>query len=175
MQGGTVAVQGLTEFRKACAQLADDNDGSYDRRFIVANQRIAKLVIDAATANAAALNRKQATNVARTMRGTRTKTAAAVRLGGLPYTFGAEFGAKYIQRTVKSPFGGTREVVGWKQFLPWRGNQWAKGEVQGPPGYFLYPAIRDNTEEIVETYAAEMGALMDELTRAMESAAPEEL
>lgn len=66
-------------------------------------------------------------------------TGAGVSLGSAAYPFaaGAEFG------------GGNRPTT--QQFRPWRGNG-------SGAGYFIYPAIRDNSEHIADEY---LGAVTD--------------
>lgn len=92
------------------------------------NADLAAQVIDRARANAGSpLERKAADQLKP------AKSAAAVRVsmdGG--YVLGAEFGAKR-----------------WPQFKPWKGNG-----VEA--GYFLFPAVRDMREEIVNAYADEI-------------------
>ena len=56
---------------------------------------------------------------------------------------GAEFGSGRNKLRMLPNEGGDR--LGWNQFKPWRGSG------QGA-GYFLYPAIRDTTPEIVDMY-----------------------
>jgi hypothetical protein len=80
--------------------------------------------------------------------GTRQAARAQVTGGGAnaPYFGGAEFGSQRGQRRT-GPSG--RRFLGHNQFDPWRGNG-------SSAGYFLYPAIRDNTERIIELYGDEM-------------------
>lgn len=73
----------------------------------------------------------------RTISASGTQRRAAIRLNASRYpdAFGQEFGSKR-----------------YRQFLPWRGNQWnADGPTSGP-GYVVHPTIRAERETIRETY-----------------------
>jgi hypothetical protein len=89
-----------------------------------------------ATARARTSSRLES-RAADTLRPGSTSTGAAVMFGrGFAGSFGAEFGAHRGKRRVSS--GRATYVEGWNQFRPWRGG--------GPTaGYFLWPAIRDET------------------------------
>lgn len=45
-----------------------------------------------------------------------------------------------------------REIRGWNQFRPWRGNR-------AGAGYWLYPTIRAHTDEIVDMYATDVARI----------------
>jgi hypothetical protein len=98
------------------------------------NVRVAEHVITAARSRASTRLERKA---AGTLLAAQSGVAARIRLGGerAPYAAGAEFGAKQFP-----------------QFEPWRGN----GDTAG---YFLYPAIRGETEAIIEMYGEEIDGL----------------
>ena len=63
-----------------------------------------------------------------------------------------EAGARQVQLKRRSG-GGVYVVRGWNQFRPWRGNG-------ARAGYWLYPTIRDNIENIGEMYQDELEKIM---------------
>jgi hypothetical protein len=132
----TLKVAGLTELRKELKKL-DLVDDLKD-----ANLDVAQVVVTAAQAKAAGQGPMQRTAAA-TLKPSRQAARAAVTGGSnsLPFFAGAEFGAG--QDVPRNTARGT--VMGWNQFDVWRGS----GD---GAGYFLYPAIRDKTDEIVEMY-----------------------
>lgn len=145
LKSKTVAVEGLDELRKELRRLDDPGliDGLKD-----ANFEVAELVTRAAQAGASTRLERAA---ARSLKPSRQAARAQVTGGGAaaPFFGGAEFGAARGQTRQRA--SGTYK--GFDQFQPWRGNGMAAG-------YFLYPAIRDKTPEIVELY----GDAMDKLT-----------
>lgn len=143
-----IDVRGMDEFRRALKQL--DSQAEIEDQLKDVNKDVADLVVQKARARAfTPLQRK----AAESLKAARQLRRAAVSGGGARYPFfgGAEFGAdRGISRI--GPRG--RRYVGHNQFEPWRGSS-------RDAGYFLYPAIRDNTEELVEMY----GDAIDQLTR----------
>jgi hypothetical protein len=137
IKGAGVRVEGLDAFRRELRKLGDKGlvDDLKDANFEVASRVV--LWAQARTST----RMEQA--AAKTLRPSRNQRAAQVTLGGpkAPFAAGAEFGA--IRNIPRRTLRG--EVRGWNQFREWRGN--GRGA-----GYFLYPAIRDNTDEIVDTY-----------------------
>lgn len=99
------------------------------------NKSVAQLVVDRAQGTAGGVGR-QAAKAAASLRASNTVGAAQVRGGSarLPWFAGAEFGAKR-----------------YKQFQEWRGNQSAN-VFEGGAGYFLFPSIRANREEILTKF-----------------------
>lgn len=139
-------VYGLAQLRKALRELADKDTMD---RLKTANVHAAETVVDAAKGRAGTrLQRKAAETleVARTVR-------AAVRFGaGFRGALGAEFGSAQNVRRRVNHFGN---YTGWNQFEGWKGN--------GPEaGYFLWPAIRDKSDEIMQAYADEIADLFGE-------------
>jgi hypothetical protein len=135
-----IQVEGLYEFLRQVKATAPEVAKEVGN----VNKRAADLVKDAATSKATALG-GVAAKAAGSLATAKATRMSSVRLGrGMPFAFGAEFGAKH-----------------YNQFKPWRGNQWVAGE--GPAngvGYFLYPAIRDERAKIEVEYMASMLALM---------------
>jgi len=133
----TVTVEGLDEFRRELRKL--DEKGLIDE-LKDANYDVAKLVVGRAQQNASSRMERSA---AASMRPSRQAARAQVTGGGadVPFFGGAEFGAMRNQRR-QTPRG---TVTGWNQFQPWRGSG-------SGAGYFLYPAIRESTDDIVEMY-----------------------
>jgi hypothetical protein len=91
------------------------------------------------------------------------------------YVIGSEFGAKRdLERPllpklhrgfgrVKNPkskkYGDLPQempardsMLGWNQFHPWRGNSKVMGEDGLPPGYWMFPSLRQTREEVVNTF-----------------------
>jgi hypothetical protein len=125
MQDG-VKVAGLAQLRKELKRL--DDKGLSDE-LKDANYDVASHVVTLAKARATGVS-KQAARAAESLRASRTAARAQVLLGSgrIRFAFGAEFGSSRF-----------------KQFPAWRGNG-------TDAGYFLYPTIRDEIPEIVETY-----------------------
>lgn len=125
---GTVNVEGLRELSKALKEMGPE----FSREMRLANKEVASDVADKARGAALTLG-GVAAKTAPTLKASAGATSAGVAVGGgnAPWGAGAEFG------------GGRRPTT--KQFKPWRGN--------GPDaGYFLYPTIRENAEEIEAQY-----------------------
>jgi hypothetical protein len=108
------------------------------------NYKVATKVRDAALLRAQGEG-PMAARAAGSLRAARQAARAAVFLGNAktPFALGAEFGSGRNKLRMLPNEGGDR--LGWNQFKPWRGSG------QGA-GYFLYPAIRDTTPEIVDMY-----------------------
>jgi hypothetical protein len=135
----SVAVKGLDELRRELRRL--DDAGLLDE-LKTANFEVASSVVEWAQAEARRFGPMDVA-AADTLSAARGQRAAEVRLGGAkaPWAGGSEFGAG--RNMPRSTSRGT--VTGWQQFRPWRGNG-------RDAGYWLYPAIRSHTDQIVETY-----------------------
>lgn len=146
-----IEFEGLKELRAAVKAMEDVEK---TRQFKLAGYDIAvDVVIPAAKANA---NTKLLGKAMGTLEPVRTDTGGAVRLGkGFPAAMGAEFGADRNMRRLARPGGKVTTVVGWQQFEPWRGSSNAAG-------YALYPAIRENTDEIVTRFTDVIQKLFEE-------------
>lgn len=125
---GAVNVEGLRELSRALKDLGPE----FPREMRITNKEVASSVADDARSRAFSLG-GVAAKTAPTLKASAGATSAGVAVGGpsAPWGPGAEFG------------GGARPTT--QQFKPWRGN--------GPDaGYFLYPTIRDNAEQIEAQY-----------------------
>lgn len=140
MPNPTIEVVGLAELRRDLKKLAEKDQLAQLRE---ANLRVADMVVDAAQGKASTRLQQRA---AQTLSAARMDRAA-VRLGkGFAGALGAEFGAgRNKQRT--GPSG--RRYTGYNQFDEFRGS----GD---SAGYFLWPAIRDKTPDILEAYVDEI-------------------
>jgi hypothetical protein len=143
-----IKFDGFDEARRRLKKLEDVEK---TREYKTANWQIAsEVVIPAAQANAATRMERRA---ASTLVAVRNESGGAVRLGrGFPGALGAEFGSDRNQRRLGRPRGRVVPVSGWNQFKPWRGSD--RGA-----GYFLWPAIREQEDEIINRYTK----LFDEL------------
>jgi hypothetical protein len=146
----SIQFSGLPEIRDAIKRLGNVADTA---EFKAAGYNVAsKVVIPAARARATSVGRMQV-RAAKTLAPVKTPAGGAVRFGaGFRGAMGAEFGADRNQRR------NTRDglQLGWNQFKPWRGS----GE---NAGYFLWPAIRANAEQIIEAFANELDPLLERL------------
>ena len=108
-----------------------------------ANATVARLVVDAAKGKASTRPQRRAAATLKVP----NSVYPAVRLGGgFGGALGAEFGANRNRDRV-GPSG--RRYKGYNQFQAFRGS----GEAAG---YFLYPAIRENTARIMGMYGDEL-------------------
>ena len=141
-----IEVTGAREFRRELKKL-DHPALTNDLKDV--NFRVAEHVRVAAVAKASGQGR-MVERAAGTLRASRVATRAALMLGNkaTPFAAGAEFGA--AQNKLRSTARGPR--LGWNQFEPWRG-------AGRSAGYFVYPAIRQETTQIVEMYGDEIQRL----------------
>lgn len=138
---GRVTVEGLNSFIREMKKV----EPSLVVQIAEANFDAATEITDAARKKAEGIGwpgsaRKAAEG---TLKASKSARRAMVRLGGAkaPYALGAEFGAKR-----------------YKQFAPWRGNQWS-GFDSGV-GYFLHPAIRESWPAAREAYLTRIDLIM---------------
>jgi hypothetical protein len=135
-----IEVEGLLEFLAQVKATAPE----VAKQVADVNKKAADIVKEAASAKAQGIG-STAAKAAQSLATSKAVRQSTVRLGrGMPFAFGAEFGAKK-----------------YKQFEAWRGNQWVAGS--GPAagvGYFLYPAIREQKAKVETEYMAAMLALM---------------
>lgn len=120
-----VETRGLDQFRRELRKL--DNRAEIEDKLKDTNKQVADVVVVEAQLRAfTPLQRK----AAQSLKSGRQLARAVVSGGGARYPFfgGAEFGA-----------------IQYHQFEPWRGSG-------RDAGYFLYPAIRDITPELVDMY-----------------------
>lgn len=137
--GDGVRVQGLNEVNRALRELGGRE---LQKELKATGLEVAEDVADDATSKALALG-GVAAKTAPSIKASARFTGAGVSIGGAAYPFagGAEFGAG--QDKIRRRKSGT--YVGYRQFEPWRGNG-------SGAGYFVYPAIRDNSDHIAEDY-----------------------
>jgi hypothetical protein len=173
-----IEVQGLGAFRRELKQL--DDAASYTKLLSGVNREVADLVIFEAKTRAYRLGGMEA-RAAESLRASNSSLGARVSGGGskAPFFEGAEFGAYRNKLRLRKNTGGRNYIVrnetarelrqaikriesqsnintrqrtkvigqvrGWNQFREWRGNK-------AGAGYFLFPAIRENENNIVEMY-----------------------
>lgn len=124
--GDGVRVAGLNELNRALRNMGGKE---LQKELKAAGKAVADKVADDARAGAMSLG-GVAAKVAPSIRASAQNTGAGVSFGGRAYPMagGAEFGS-----------------IQYKQFKPWRGNT-------SDAGYFLYPAIRSNSDRIADEY-----------------------
>lgn len=136
----SVTIEGLTAF---IAEMKRSNPALVVE-IASANFDAANGIVTAAKSKAQSVGWPGSTGTAaQTLGASKSSQRSMVRLGGsrAPWAFGAEFGAKK-----------------YKQFSPWRGNQWAGFDTG--VGYFLHPAIRESWPLAREAYLARVDAAM---------------
>lgn len=128
-----VKVTGLAELNRALKALGPE----IQRELKATNLDVAGMVADDARAIAYGLG-GVAAKTAPSIKASGTQLGAGVGFGGAAYPFagGAEFGS-----------------LRFTQFKPWRGNS-------SDAGYFAYPAIRQDADQIEETYVDRIDDLM---------------
>lgn len=132
-KGQGVKVTGLVELNKALKALGPE----VQKELKAANFEVGSMVADDAKSIAFGLG-GVAAKVAPSIKATKTAAGAGVSFGGAAYPMagGAEFGS-----------------LRYKQFKTWLGN--------GPDaGYFIYPAIRQDAEQIETTYVERIDDIM---------------
>lgn len=129
-----VRVTGLAELNRALKALGPEVQGELKD----AHYEVGNMVSEDARSIAGGLG-GVAAKTAPSIRATRTAAGAALAFGGSAYPFagGAEFGS-----------------IRYKQFKPWRGSG-------SDSGYFVYPAIRQDADQIEKTYVD----MLDDLLR----------
>lgn len=144
----SIKVEGLAQLQKELRQV----DKDLPKQLRLANKSVAEFVAAAAKVKASSLGgvaRKSAPSV----KALAQQRNASVKIGGKKFGFaiGAEFGGgKFGKGNPKPPGGGYTT-----QFKPYL----KLG--RGGAGYFLYPTIREKSEEIIEKY----GDAIDRLTK----------
>lgn len=122
-------IEGLTQFTRALKELG----GELPKSLRDYNVSAADEIVSQGRANA---HTRQQAKAAKSLRASRSSSYVAVLLGdNSRYAFarGAEWGARK-----------------YKQFPPWRGNQWMSWG--GGPGYFLHPAVRQVGKTVLDKY-----------------------
>lgn len=140
----TVKVQGLDKFRSELRKLQQSGGSDGIALLKEANYQVALMVVGKAQSRASSVGPMQA-RAASSLRPGRQQARAVVSGGSarVPFFFGAEFGA-----------------LQYKQFLPW------KKPGNGNTGYFLFPTMKAETQNIINMYG-------DELDKITKSAFPD--
>ena len=134
-----IQVAGLKELRRDIRKLGTPDQM---KELKAANAAVASLVVNAAQSRASTRSEQRAAATLKVA----NSVYAGVRLGGIPGALGAEFGALRNQDR-RGPSG--RTFKGYNQFQAWRGSG-------AGAGYFMWPAIRDKTPEVLDLYADEL-------------------
>lgn len=144
-----VGVDGLLDWARAAAAL--DEQAALDalRTQLAELERTA---VQKAQAAAAATGRRAAVVAAETLRGSRSRDRAIVRLGSasVPQAAGENFGARH---NVIRQLSNGRQVVGWNQFPE-----------PSKTGGWLYAGGRAALTEIGPKVGAEISKLIENLT-----------
>lgn len=136
--GGIVQIEGLRSFQRAL-KIAGDQ---FPEEMKAANFEAASKIVEYAKAEAKTVSIRTPVKAAESLRASKAVSYSSIRGGGpaWPFFYGAEFGAKK-----------------YKQFLPWRGNQWTGWD--SGVGYFLHPAIRKEGQQVIADYMVRVDAL----------------
>jgi septal ring factor EnvC (AmiA/AmiB activator) len=127
--GEQFVIEGLSQFQRELKKLS----GALPTSLRKLNEEAANKIVDTGREKA---RRPQQAKAAESLRASRSANYVAVLLGDsskYEFALGSEFGARR-----------------YKQFPPWRGNQWQSWG--GGPGYFLHPAIREVGTTILDDY-----------------------
>jgi hypothetical protein len=127
--GEQFVIEGLSQFQRELKKLGDAMPTSLRKL----NEEAANKIVDTGREKA---RRPQQAKAAKSLRSSRSANYVAVLLGDsrkYAFALGSEFGSRR-----------------YKQFPPWRGNQWQSWG--GGPGYFLHPAIREVGADILDEY-----------------------
>jgi hypothetical protein len=148
----TVRVQGLDDLRRELRKIQQNGGPQGSTLLKEANHKVASHVVSRAQGRAASVGRMQS-KAAATLRAGRAQARATVTGGtGVPYFYGAEFGAYAgVSRT-----RGARTFLGFNQFLQW------KAPGNGNTGYFLYPTMKAESATIIEMYGDELDKITDQ-------------
>lgn len=130
-----VRVQGLTELNRALRALGPE----FQKELKAANLDVAQMVAG------------DAKSIAYSLGGVAAKTAPSITAAARNVAAGVSFGGTAYPFAMGAEFGSYR----FNQFKAWRGNG-------SDAGYFVYPAIRQDAEQIEAEY---VGALDDLLKR----------
>ncbi len=125
---GAVRVEGLEELRAGLKKIGPE----WPAKLGQVNKQLTSMIVASAKARAVT---RQAAKAAESLKASAGAKEAVITLGGdaFPFALGAEFGA-----------------LQYKQFPPWRGNQFAPSS--DGVGYFLHPAIHADLGKIEDAY-----------------------
>jgi hypothetical protein len=148
-KGGEVVVRGLDELLRDLKRVGASSGSSTIVQHLTRGHRRAAKVVEAASRAKAEAQGGAIGKAKMGIKAAATQRTAKLVLDGArhPYIFGGEFGAKRF-----------------RQFEPWRGNQWAPDSANGV-GYAVHPAVRETREEFVEAYAVEIEKVLEAIGR----------
>ena len=159
IRSNAVAVVGLRDFQRELKKVITEGGTTGDAMLKDANWRVAQYIVEKSQARAATVGRMQA-RAAEGLKASKTAVKAQVSANidkTSPFFFGAEFGAKpNILRSPRRAAGwaGPGRYRGYRQFLPW------KKPGSGNTGYFLFPTLREESDNIREMYGQEIDKIM---------------
>jgi hypothetical protein len=168
--GKQIGVQGLDAFRRELLKVQREGGPRGYDLLKKHNYEVAEFVRRKAVSRANAVGRQQARAAASLV--SRRSGSRAELIGGndrrkpkrgglgasMPFFGGAEFGADHdVPRQVSTRRAKSGTVLGWNQFLTW------KEPGQRQTGYFLFPTMRDYSDEIKEMYAQGLDRIMREV------------
>lgn len=150
MPGGvrTVQIVGLKQLQRDLRAL----DKTLPRELRKVNLSVAQMVVAKAQQRAAGLGAMTA-KAATALKATAEQQSAAVRLtSSVKWAFGAEFGAGHNSPRQRR----SGSYAGYNQFRSWLGNG-------ADAGYFMYPTIRAEDDDIVNAYAKRLTELLNQV------------
>ena len=167
IKGAGVEVQGMKEFRKAIRREFLNGEGPDGRDMLkAANRKVAEHVKDRSESRASAAGNMQhlawASMKVGNAQNKATLTGGAIsqpvgrkkKSGPVLFFSGAEFGAySNMSRFTTGRGGKSVSYLGWGQFKDW------KKPGSGNTGYFLFPTMRDETEQIKEIWGREFDSI----------------
>lgn len=168
--GKQIGVRGLDEFRRELLKVQRNGGPRGYDLLKKHNYEVAEFVRKKAVTRANQVGPQQA-RAAKSLISRRSGIRAELiggndrrkpKAGGLgasmPFFGGAEFGADHdVPRQVSTRRARSGSVLGWNQFLPW------KEGGRGQTGYFLFPTMREYSDEIKEIYAEGLDRIMREV------------
>jgi len=137
MTGDAHRIEGLGDLARALRKIGKE----YANSLRDANYELASQVVEIARQRASREPGVTEKAAQRGLRALRRGKEVMVEGGGpkAPYFFGAEFGS-----------------LRYRQFQPWRGNQFTEGSL---PGYFLHPTLREDVPTLLEEYQRRLDEL----------------
>jgi len=170
IKGAGVEVQGMKQFRKDIKKM--QAGGGPDGRDLLkdANRKVAQHVKDRSENRASAAGKMQhlawASMKVGNAQNKATLTGGAIsqpvgrkkKSGPVLFFSGAEFGAySNMSRFTTGRGGKSVSYLGWGQFKDW------KKPGSGNTGYFLFPTMRAETEEIKEIWGREFDSISSQV------------
>ena len=153
-----VGISDLDDFRKDLQRLVREGGPDGLSLLKAANYRVAEHVRSRAVRRAQGVG-PQSAKAATTLRASKAATTARLSLGSskIPWAEGAEFGSGIGLRRDIGGRNGPNPGIGWLQFKAGDGSDlnW-KQPGYGQTGYWLFPTMRAETEQIKEMYVREL-------------------